>query len=102
MKLNERRLNALEHTFGMKGGWDHTKPTHVIIMDEGAPYGEALAEYRRKNPDKAIGPDDNAIWIRLVSPQHDDEGRMIPRTPPKGPSDHEGPTLADVMNGVVQ
>lgn len=99
MRALTKRLHALEHATGMHGGWDHTKPTHMILMDEHQPYGAALADYQARYPDKVAGADDNVMWIQLVSPEFDESGVMIPRTKRES---YKGPTLGDVMNGAVQ
>jgi hypothetical protein len=96
MKALTRRLDAVELASGVNGGWDIRKPCHVIIMDETQPHVEALAEYRAKFPDKAINPDDNVMWIQLVSPELDANGSVIPKEPAKqGMAD--GPSLADIL-----
>ena len=90
MRAMTKRLDALEQS---RGG-DHLKPWHVIIMAEDTPHVEALAEYRAKNPELAINPDDNAMWIHLVSPKLDEKGSVIAL---EREDATEGPSLADVL-----
>jgi len=98
MRAITKRVDALEHRAGMNdgSGWDHSKPGHVIIKDEGQPYREALAEYIAANPDRPVEGDHNVMWIELVTPKADADGRAV--TQDKGPEGlGVGPELAEVL-----
>jgi len=96
MRAITKRVDALEHRAGMNdgSGWDHSKPGHVIIKDEGQPYREALAEYIAANPDRPVEGDHNVMWIGLVAPKVDETGGVIPQATA---SHGDGPDLAEVL-----
>ncbi len=87
-----KRLDALEIALGVRGGWDISRPTHSIVVNEGQSHASALGEHLANNPDKRISPGDNVIWLRIVSPERDEGGQLIPRA-----TGRDGPSLTDVI-----
>lgn len=99
MKALEKRVGALEINSGIGGGWDHSKPTHLIGMHAGEDYPAAIRKYREDYPDKVVAHDHNVIWLSFVDPQFNEDGSRKFR---KAKEDHEsalrdGRSLADVL-----
>jgi len=87
MSTLRKRVDALECASGPSGRW------HAIMKSEEQSYVSALTDYRAKNPDVPMEPEDNVMWIELVSPKLDANGKIIPRER----SEHDGPSLAEVL-----
>ena len=97
MRALEKRLQALEVGSGIAGGWDMSRPTHLIRVEHSQPYCQAVEAYRLQNPDKEIDGRDNVMWLQFVDVNWSEDGRIIP--PIK--DEREPPSLAEAMAGGV-
>jgi hypothetical protein len=69
----EKRLSALEAAAGA-GDPSRGKPWHRVIVRE----GQSLADAVRAYGIEKIGEHDNLIIHRIVSPQRDEQGNIVP------------------------
>jgi hypothetical protein len=69
----EKRVSALEAAAGA-GDPSHGKPWHRVIVRE----GQSLADAVRAYGIEKIGEHDNLIIHRIVSPQRDEQGNIVP------------------------